>query len=114
MVTINRVPVNTPVSSEGSAARCRPFCKTEIENSPSSVPQSVPRPPNTEVPPNTTAVMASMASVEAMMGEPTPSRAVMITAARPAISPLITSTITRVRGMATPAIRAASRLPPIA
>ena len=34
MVSTSSVPVSTPVSSEGSAARCSPFCSTEIENRP--------------------------------------------------------------------------------
>ena len=56
---ISTAPVRTPVISDGSAASRSPFCNTEIENSPSSVPQTVPRPPNTDVPPSTTAVMAA-------------------------------------------------------
>ena len=52
-------PVSTPVSSDGSAASRRPFCSTEMENRPSIVPQTVPLPPKTEVPPRTTAVMAA-------------------------------------------------------
>ena len=52
-------PVSTPASSDGSAASCRPLRSTEMAKSPSSVPQSVPRPPKTDVPPSTTAVMAS-------------------------------------------------------
>jgi len=38
--------------SEGSAASRSPFCNTEIANSPSTVPHTVPRPPNTLVPPD--------------------------------------------------------------
>ncbi len=59
IVNTNTTPVSTPVISEGSAARRSPFCSTEIANSPRTVPQIVPRPPNTEVPPSTTAVMAA-------------------------------------------------------
>ncbi len=56
MIATSSTPVKTPVSSEGSAARCKPFCKMVRKNRPSSVPHSVPRPPKTEVPPKTTAV----------------------------------------------------------
>ena len=45
MVTSSNVPVSTPVSSDGSAASCSPFRSTDKANRPSSVPQSVPRPP---------------------------------------------------------------------
>jgi hypothetical protein len=59
MVATSSIPVSTPASSEGSAARWRPSRSTDSEKRPSSVPPSVPRPPNTDVPPRTTAVMAS-------------------------------------------------------
>ena len=59
IVTSSRVPVITPASSDGNAASCRPLRSTLSARSPNSVPQSVPRPPNTDVPPSTTAVMAS-------------------------------------------------------
>ena len=59
IVNINTTPVSTPVNSLGRAARRSPFCNTEIANSPSTVPHTVPRPPNTLVPPSTTAVMAA-------------------------------------------------------
>ena len=51
MVAMSTVPVRTPVISDGSAARRNPFCKIEMENRPKSVPQMVPRPPKTDVPP---------------------------------------------------------------
>ena len=59
IVNTSTTPVSTPVISEGSAASRSPFCNTEIANSPSTVPQIVPRPPNTLVPPSTTAVIAA-------------------------------------------------------
>ena len=59
MVAMRTAPVRTPAISEGSAARRNPFCKIEMEKRPKSVPHIVPRPPNTDVPPKTTAVMAA-------------------------------------------------------
>ena len=59
MVATSNTPVSTPVNSEGSAARCKPFWRTDKANSPNIAPQIVPRPPNTDVPPSTTAVIAS-------------------------------------------------------
>ena len=59
MVTSSSTPVSTPASSDGSAARRSPFRRMASANRPSTVPPSVPRPPNTDVPPSTTAVIAS-------------------------------------------------------
>ena len=59
IVARSSVPVSTPASSDGSAASWSPLRRMEMANRPSSVPQSVPRPPNTDVPPSTTAVIAS-------------------------------------------------------
>jgi hypothetical protein len=59
MVASSSVPVSTPASSDGSAASCSPLRSTAMANSPSAVPHRVPRPPNTDVPPSTTAVIAS-------------------------------------------------------
>ncbi len=59
IVARRRIPVSTPASSDGNAASRSPLRRTENEKRPRSVPQSVPRPPNTEVPPSTTAVIAS-------------------------------------------------------
>jgi Holliday junction DNA helicase RuvA len=59
IVTMSSVPTRTPASSDGSAARCSPFCSTAIAERPPSVRHTFPRPPNTEVPPSTTAVIAS-------------------------------------------------------
>jgi hypothetical protein len=47
------------ICSEGSAARCSPFCNTERAKRPTSVPQRLPHPPKMDVPPRTTAVIAS-------------------------------------------------------
>ena len=60
IVATSSVPVSTPVSSDGSAARCSPFRSTDnAATARARVPHTVPRPPKTDVPPRTTAVIAS-------------------------------------------------------
>ncbi|MNT84959.1 hypothetical protein D3C72_2250600 [compost metagenome] len=53
------VPVTTVCHSWATERMRRPLASTEMMSAPISVPSTVPRPPESEVPPMTTAAMAS-------------------------------------------------------
>ena len=59
MVINSNKPVKSPANSAGRSAMRRPFCNTAIAKRPRMVPGTLPRPPKIDVPPSTTAVIAS-------------------------------------------------------
>jgi hypothetical protein len=83
-------------------------------NTPPIVPISRPRPPNSEVPPSTTAVMEASSRPSPAVGLPTPERSVCMTPASAANVALSTITVMITRSPLIPAMRATSGSPPIA
>ena len=74
-------------SDEGTASTLRPFFNTPIVNTPSSVPGSQPLPRSNDVPPTTTAAIASNSMPIDAIGWPAFMRPVSSSAPTPAIMP---------------------------
>ncbi len=87
MVRISTAPISTMVPSVLMPASDRPFFSAWIRMRPSSVPTMVPRPPKIEVPPSTTAVMASSSMPVPMSERVVETRDTKITAASAAAKP---------------------------
>ena len=87
MVRISTAPMSTTVPSLFTPASERPFFSAWIRVSPSRVPTMVPRPPKIEVPPSTTAVIASSSIPVPMSDRVVETRDTKIAAATAAARP---------------------------
>jgi hypothetical protein len=81
-------------------------------STPSTVPSTVPRPPNRLVPPSTTAVMTASSKFTPWLADPLPSRMATSTPASAAATPTSTKTVNPTSRTSTPARRSDSRLLP--
>ena len=81
------IPFTTVCQKEFTFIRLSPLLKIPMISAPTKVPPSFPYPPDIDVPPTTTAAMASISAPSPAVGCPEYIREAKITPARPAISP---------------------------
>src|ERR1700722_2594521 len=112
--TMIRPPIANSCQSTSSPARETAERNTPTMSAPTSVPMIDPLPPNSDVPPITTAVMLSRLAFSPAVGLIAPTRPINAQPAIAAISPASTYTLSRMRSVLMPARRAASRSSPVA
>jgi len=96
-------------------SRSRPFATLAMTTAPRRPPTIRPRPPNTLVPPMTAAAIASRTRLPPPVELSTANyREVLTTSASAASAEQMVNTATRTAATLTPALRAASALPPTA
>src|SRR6202021_1616677 len=112
--TMIRTPIANSCQSTSSPARDTAERKTPTISAPTSVPMIDPLPPNSDVPPITTAVMLSRLAFSPAVGLMAPTRPISAQPAIAAMRPANTYTLSRMRSVLMPASRAASGSSPVA
>ena len=108
------MPLMMYCQSELTPIRFKPLFRMPMISAPISVPPSLPEPPDMEVPPMTTAAMASISAALPEVQVPEYRREAMVTPARPASVPLMAKTVNLTFAVLMPENFAAVLLPPTA